>query len=51
MRKRQIELQDCFKTYTYDQDKAMSPEETVRRFQDRLFPEGQQPSDWLGPPR
>jgi ribosomal protein S12 methylthiotransferase accessory factor len=36
MRKRQIELQDCFKTYTYDQDKAMSPEETVRRFQDRL---------------
>jgi len=36
MRKRAIELQDCFKTYTYDQDKAMSPEETVRRFQDRL---------------
>ncbi len=36
MRNRKIELQDCFKTYTYDQDKAMSPEETVRRFQDRL---------------
>jgi ribosomal protein S12 methylthiotransferase accessory factor len=36
MRKRKIELQDCIKTYTYDQDKAMSPEETVRRFQDRL---------------
>jgi ribosomal protein S12 methylthiotransferase accessory factor len=36
MRNRKIELQDCFKTYTYDQDKAMSPEDTVRRFQDRL---------------
>ena len=36
MRQRKIELQDCFKTYTYDQDKAMSPEETVRRFQERL---------------
>lgn len=36
MRTRKIELQDCLKTYTYDQDKAMSPEETVRRFQDRL---------------
>lgn len=36
MRNRKIELTDCFKTYTYDQDKAMSPEETVRRFQDRL---------------
>jgi ribosomal protein S12 methylthiotransferase accessory factor len=36
MRNRKIELQDCFKTYTYDQDKAMSPEETVSRFQDRL---------------
>jgi ribosomal protein S12 methylthiotransferase accessory factor len=36
MRNRKIELQDCFKTYTYDQDKAISPEETVRRFQDRL---------------
>jgi len=36
MRTRKITLQDCFKTYTYDQDKAMSPEETVRRFQDRL---------------
>lgn len=36
MRNRKIELQDCFKTYTYDQDKAMTPEETVRRFQERL---------------
>ncbi len=36
MRQRKIELQDCFKTYTYDQDKAMSPEATVARFQERL---------------
>lgn len=36
MQNRQIKLQDCFKTYTYDQDKAMSPEETVSKFQDRL---------------
>lgn len=36
MQNRQITLQDCFKTYTYDQDKAMSPEETVSKFQDRL---------------
>lgn len=36
MQNRKIQLQDCFKTYTYDQDKAISPEETVRRFQDRL---------------
>jgi len=36
MQNRKIELKDCFKTYTYDQDKAMSPEETVGRFQDRL---------------
>ena len=36
MQNRKIELQDCFKTYTYDQDKAMSPVETVERFQKKL---------------
>lgn len=36
MQNRKIELKDCFKTYTYDQDKAMSPEETVSKFQNRL---------------
>ncbi|MFV0438850.1 MAG: YcaO-like family protein [Desulfopila sp.] len=33
MRKRRnITLKDCYKTFTRDQDKAISPEETVRRF-------------------
>ncbi|MBW1710013.1 MAG: YcaO-like family protein [Deltaproteobacteria bacterium] len=31
-----IHLQDCFKTYTLDQDKAFSPEETVLRVKDKL---------------
>lgn len=31
-----IVLQDAFKTYTADQDKIVSPEETVRRFRERL---------------
>ncbi len=31
-----IILEDAFKTYTQDQDKTLSPEETVRRFKDRL---------------
>ncbi|MDY6851995.1 MAG: YcaO-like family protein, partial [Thermodesulfobacteriota bacterium] len=31
-----IELKDCFKTYTLDQDKAFSPEETVTRVKKRL---------------
>ncbi|OGP51538.1 MAG: hypothetical protein A2Y79_08485 [Deltaproteobacteria bacterium RBG_13_43_22] len=26
-----IKLQDCFKTYTYDQDKARTPQETIAR--------------------
>ncbi len=34
--KNPIILQDCFKTYTTDQDKAMSPVETVEKFKDRL---------------
>ena len=31
-----VELRDCLKTYTFDQDKATSPEETVARVKDRL---------------
>ena len=31
-----IILKDAFKTYTRDQDKTLSPEETVRRFRERL---------------
>ncbi len=30
-----IELKDAIKGYTYDQDKIMSPEETVQRFKER----------------
>lgn len=36
MEKKIINLQSCRKNYTYDQDKACSPEETVARFQERL---------------
>ncbi len=36
MKKKIITLQPCRKNYTYDQDKACSPEETVARFQERL---------------
>lgn len=36
MKKRIIRPQDSFKHYTYDQDKACSPEETVARFKKRL---------------
>ncbi len=36
MKKKIITLQDCFKHYTYDQDKVCSPEETVERFKARL---------------
>jgi len=36
MNKQIITLQSCPKQYTYDQDKACSPEETVARFQERL---------------
>ena len=31
-----IKLKDAFKGYTFDQDKIVSPEETVGRFKDRL---------------
>lgn len=36
MEKKIITLRDCKKSYTYDQDKACSPEETVARFKERL---------------
>lgn len=36
MEKRPIRLTDSFKTYTYDQDKVYSPEETVERFLKKL---------------
>jgi ribosomal protein S12 methylthiotransferase accessory factor len=36
MEKKSIRLQDCLKTYTVDQDKAIRPEDTVVRFKERL---------------
>lgn len=36
MKKKSIELKDCFKTYTTDQDKAISPEETLEYFYKRV---------------
>lgn len=36
MQKKPIRLRDCQKHYTYDQDKACSPVETVQRFMDKL---------------
>ena len=36
MNKKTIRLQDCLKTYTTDQDKAISPEDTVARFKGKL---------------
>ncbi len=36
MEKNAIRMTDCFKTYTYDQDKVFTPEETVSRFKKRL---------------
>jgi len=34
--KKSIRLQDCLKTYTTDQDKAISPQETVAGFKEKL---------------
>jgi ribosomal protein S12 methylthiotransferase accessory factor len=34
--KKTIRLQDCLKTYTTDQDKAINPEETIARFKEKL---------------
>ncbi len=36
MEQKPIRLEDCHKTYTYDQDKVFSPVETVKRFKERL---------------
>jgi ribosomal protein S12 methylthiotransferase accessory factor len=36
MKKKSIRLQDCLKTYTTDQDKAIRPEDTVARFKEKL---------------
>ncbi|MCI5209898.1 MAG: hypothetical protein D3910_14140, partial [Candidatus Electrothrix sp. ATG2] len=36
MQKNTIRLHSCPKQYTYDQDKACTPEQTVERFQERL---------------
>lgn len=36
MEKYQITLQDAFKRYTLDQDKAISPEKTVKHFKEKL---------------
>jgi ribosomal protein S12 methylthiotransferase accessory factor len=31
-----VELNDAYKNYTFDQDKILAPQETVRRFKDKL---------------
>ena len=36
MKKKSIEFKDCFKTYTTDQDKAISPKETLEYFYKRV---------------
>lgn len=36
MNKKKICLQDCLKTYTKDQDKAITPEETIAKFKEKL---------------
>ena len=36
MRNNKISFQDCFKAFTRDQDKAITPEETIERFFKRL---------------
>ena len=36
MKKNTIRLHSCLKEYTYDQDKACTPEQTVERFHERL---------------
>jgi ribosomal protein S12 methylthiotransferase accessory factor len=36
MKKKKIAFSDCFKTFTIDQDKAISPQETIQRFYDKL---------------
>ena len=36
MEKKMIRLQDCHKEYTYDQDKACTPQQTIDKFMKRL---------------
>jgi len=36
LQKKFVQLQDCLKTYTIDQDKAISPKETVAKFKQKL---------------
>lgn len=36
MNKKPIRPKDCYKNYTFDQDKVCSPVETVKRFQEKL---------------
>lgn len=31
-----LELKDSFKTYTHDQDKVISPKETLKKIRERL---------------
>ncbi len=36
MKKNSISLQDCLKTFTTDQDKAIRPEDTIARFKEKI---------------
>ena len=36
MRNNEITFNDCFKTFTRDQDKAITPEETIDRFYKKI---------------
>ena len=36
MEKKPIRLEDCYKHYTFDQDKVCDPIETVNRFKNKL---------------
>lgn len=36
MKKKSIQFEDCLKTFTIDQDKAISPEETLERFYSKV---------------
>lgn len=36
MIKKSIKLKDCYKTFTIDQDKAISPEDTLKNFYDKI---------------
>lgn len=36
MKKKSVHFKDCFKTFTVDQDKAITPEETLKRFYSKV---------------